>query len=261
MHLAGRVAIVTGGARGIGRGIVLALARRGAHVVVADLLADPAVDDAAEETIARARSEGVDALALPCDVRDPVQVEALVSAVIERFGHVDIGCANAGVIRESSLADGSVGDWRLMLDVNLTGSFLLVKSLTPHLTAQRSGALLMVSSIAAFRGGTHYTAYCASKAGLIGLTRATATELAPHGVRANAICPGYLATSMWYTDILPGMGEGDMDEQFRSVVAAAVPLGRPQTPEDIGHAAVYLCEADNVTGIALAVDGGHLAGP
>lgn len=261
MELSGRVAVVTGGARGIGRGIAVALARRGAHVVVADLLADPDIAREAEVTLAGAAAAGVQTLAVACDVRDAGQVDALAAAVLDRFGRVDIGCANAGVIRASPLAEGPVSDWELVVDVNLTGTFLLARALAPHLIAQRSGALVVVSSVAAFRGGAGYAAYCASKAGLIGLTRAIATELAPYNVRANAICPGYLATTMWYADILAGVGEADREAEFRSVVAGAVPLGRPQTPEDIGQAAVYLCEADNVTGVALTVDGGHIAGP
>lgn len=260
MELGGTTAVVTGAARGIGRGIAVALASRGANVVVADLLGDPAVAGEAERTKAAVEEAGGAALAVACDVRDEEQVEALVAAALERFGRVDVGVANAGVIRPAALSEPSSDAWRLTLDVNLTGAYLLAKSLTPHFTAQRSGVFLAVSSIAAFRGAANYTAYCTSKAGVIGFVRAMASELAPYDVRANAICPGHLATAMWHEEILPGMGGGDRDEQFRSVIEAAVPLGRPQTPYDIGQAAVYLCEADNVTGESLTVDGGHLAG-
>jgi meso-butanediol dehydrogenase/(S,S)-butanediol dehydrogenase/diacetyl reductase len=261
MELSGKTAIVTGGARGVGRGIAVALARKGANIVVADLLADPGLAAEAELTRAAVEAEGAEALTITCDVRDEEQAEALVASALDRFGRVDVGCANAGVIRASGLAEPSTEAWRLTLDVNLTGMYLLAKTLTPHFTAQRSGVFLAVSSIAAFRGAPNYTAYCTSKAGVLGFVRAMASELAPFDVRANAICPGYLATSMWFAEILPDMGEGDREEQFRSVIETAVPLGRPQTPDDIGRAAVYLCEADNVTGEALTVDGGHVAGP
>jgi meso-butanediol dehydrogenase / (S,S)-butanediol dehydrogenase / diacetyl reductase len=261
VELSGKAAVVTGAARGIGRGIAVALARSGADVVVADLVGDPGLAAEAEQTKAAVEATGRAAHVVECDVRDRAQVDALVDATVDRFGRVDVGVANAGVVRPAPLTDPSTDAWDLTLDVNLTGTYLLAKALTPRFVEQRSGVFLAVSSIAAFRGGAGYTAYCTSKAGVLGFVRAMATELAPYDVRANALCPGHLETAMWRDEILPDMGGDDPDAQFRDVIAAAVPLGRPQTPDDIGRAAVYLCEADNVTGEHLVVDGGHTAGP
>ena len=188
MELSGTTAVVTGGARGIGRGIAVALAREGANIVIADLLHDVALAKEAETTRAAVEAEGVKALAVACDVRDEEQVERLLQTTLEHFGRVDVGCANAGVIRVAALAEKPTDAWRLTLDVNLTGTYLLAKTLTPHLVAQRSGSFLAVSSIAAFRGAAGYTAYCTSKAGVMGFVRAMASELAVHNVRANAIC-------------------------------------------------------------------------
>lgn len=261
MELENCAALVTGGARGIGRGLAVALAAKGVDVLVADLVDDPSIAREAAETVRLVKSLGRDAVAVSCDVRREDETAAAVDAALARFGHLDIACANAGVIREGQVAGGSLADWTLTLDVNLTGAFLLARSAIPPMTARGRGIFLVTSSVAAYRGGVGYAAYCASKAGLLGFTRALATEVAPFGVRANALCPGYLATDMWFKDILPSLGAGDRDEQFAAVVRRAVPLGTSQTPADIGQAAVYLCEADSVTGIALSIDGGHLAGP
>jgi meso-butanediol dehydrogenase/(S,S)-butanediol dehydrogenase/diacetyl reductase len=150
-----------------------------------------------------------------------------------------------------------------VLDINLTGAWLSCKAVASTMKARRHGSITVISSVAATRGGAEYAAYCASKAGALGMMRALSHELAPFDVRVNAILPGYLATDMWYRSILGGKGEHDVAARaaFDAVIESSVPLQRPQTAEDLGQAAVYLAGARNVTGSELVVDGGRLAGP
>jgi meso-butanediol dehydrogenase/(S,S)-butanediol dehydrogenase/diacetyl reductase len=258
MELKGATVIVTGGARGIGRGIVAGFAAEGANVVIGDLLDRPELARECAETRALAEAFGVKTEAMAVDVRDFAQCEALVARALDRFGRLDVVCANAGVISTGSVAQLSPEEWDRVMAVNAKGVFLTCKAAVPVMVEQRHGCFVTTASIAGKRGAANVSHYCASKFAVIGFTQSLAMEMAPHNVRANAICPGYLGTHMWFDVLLAGVREqgGDTREAFERLSAQRVPLGRPQTPQDIGQAAVYLARADNVTGIALTVAGG-----
>jgi len=256
MDLNDTTAIVTGAARGIGRGIAISLARAGAHLVLADL--PPAQADL-DETRRLVEAEGVSALAVHCDVRDWAQVSALAQAAIERSGQIDILVNNAGVIRVAPVVAMSEEDWDLVLDVNLKGTFLCCKAVAPHMMKRRKGRIVNLSSIAGKQGRPGIAHYSTSKFGVIGFTQALAHELAPFDVTVNAVCPGEVDTAMWRDVLLPALAAatgGDTEAAWQGFMRDRVPLGRPQTAEDIGEAVVFLCRADNITGEALNVSGG-----
>ena len=263
--LRGKVALVTGAARGIGRGIALGLAEAGADVVLADLAAGSAgwsyplagqaeLEAAAKEVEAR----GVRALAVGCDVRQAEQVRALVSSAVQRLGRLDVVVNNAGVVHFGALADFDEGRWEQLFDVNVKGVFLVCRAAIPHLVRSQ-GCIVNVASVAGKRGYAGGTAYCASKFAVVGLTQALAVELGPQGVRVNAVCPGILATAMWnehLSDVLGAASGSRGREAFDAAVQRFIPLGREQTPEDVAGAVLYLATAPNVSGIALNVAGG-----
>ncbi len=256
MELKNAVAIVTGGARGIGRGIACALAEEGARVAVADL---PATDADRQETIAEIERLGGDALAVDVDVRDFAQAQAMVEAARAKWGRVDILVNNAGVIAIGPVVAFAEEDWDRVMDVNLKGTFLCSKAVGPHLMQQRSGRIINLSSIAGKKGRGGSSCYSATKFGIIGFTQALAHEMAPFDVTVNAICPGEVNTYMWREVLSPAIGAMagvSADEAFEGFIKTQVPMGRPQTVEDMGQAAVFLCRADNITGIALNVNGG-----
>jgi len=258
MELRGSTVIVTGGSRGIGRGIVEAFAAEGADIVIGDLLGNPEVASACADTVAAVQANGARVRSVSVDVRDPAANDALVAAALDAFGRLDVVCANAGVIVPKPLAQTSADEWDFMFDVNAKGAFLTCKAAIAHFAEQRAGCFVITASIAGKRGQAGAGAYAASKFAAVGLTQSLAMELAPLNIRANAICPGYLGTSMWLNDILAGPKEAGRDtaEVFEKFATRNTPLGRPQTPADIGQAAVYLARADNVTGVSLNVAGG-----
>jgi len=258
MELKGSTVIVTGGSRGIGRGIVEAFAAEGANIVIGDLLGDAAVAEACAETTRAVEAAGVGVHSLAVDVRDPDANDALVAAALERFGRLDVVCANAGVIVPKPLAQTSADEWDFMFDVNAKGAFLTCRAAIPHFASQKAGCFVITASIAGKRGQAGAGAYAASKFAAVGLTQSLSMELAPLNIRANAICPGYLGTSMWLNDILGRQKEAgkDTSQVFERFATQNTPLGRPQTPADIGQAAVYLARADNVTGVSINVAGG-----
>jgi meso-butanediol dehydrogenase/(S,S)-butanediol dehydrogenase/diacetyl reductase len=254
MTLSGKVALVTGAARGIGRGIALALARAGADVAVADLGAGGdgwtyrlAGKQELEDTAQELRTLGVRAEPLACDVSDPAQVAALVDATKQSFGQLDVLVNNAGLVIAGAVSDFDEKDWDRIMAVNLRGVFLMSRAAIP-LLAETRGAIVNIASIAGKRGYAGMSAYCASKFGVIGLTQSLAAELGGLGIRANAVCPGFLGTAMW--DYLG-------HDTMTGMVEERTPLRRAQTPEDIGDAVVYLATAPNVSGVALNVAGGY----
>lgn len=265
MSLKGKVAIVTGAARGIGKGIAVGLAKAGANVVVSDLggstrqwsyrLADG--DElvlAAKEIEAR----GVRSLAVPCDVTFANQVEQLFDVTTAEFGRVDIVVNNAGIVHFGPVAEFEEETWERLFDVNVKGVFLVSRAAIPHL-AKTAGSIINIASVAGKRGYANGAAYCGTKFAVVGITQAMAAELGPQGIRVNAICPGILATAMWNDHLSGIMGEGlgkTGREAFDSAVSQFIPLGREQTPEDIAGAAVYLAQAPNVSGISVNVAGG-----
>jgi NAD(P)-dependent dehydrogenase (short-subunit alcohol dehydrogenase family) len=256
MELRGTAAIVTGGARGIGRGIAYELAKEGVRIAIADL---PAVSAERDETIAGIKQLGGEAIAIDCDVRDWTQVQSMVSAAISSFGQIDILVNNAGVIRIGPAMAVSEEDFDLVMDVNVKGTFLCTKAIIPHMAGRRSGRIVNLSSIAGKRGRPFASVYCTSKWAVIGFTQSMAHELAPSNINVNALCPGEVDTHMWRDVILPmaaAASGGSKEQAWEDMLKRDVPLGRPQTVEDMGRAVVYLCREDNITGIAMSVSGG-----
>jgi NAD(P)-dependent dehydrogenase (short-subunit alcohol dehydrogenase family) len=247
--LTGKVALVTGASRGIGRAVALAFARHGADVLVNGRKAEPA------EAVADAiRDLGRRAAALPADVADPAAVARLAEAAAAFAPRLDILVLNAGVSPVYAPAEAHrVEDWRAILETNLTGAFLCVRALAPSLTARPGGRVLVMASIAALVGLPRLVAYNATKGGLLQLTRTLALEWAPHGVTVNALAPGFIET-----DMTAGLRE---HPALRERLLARVPLGRFGTPEDVAAAALFLASdaAAYITGAVLTVDGGWTA--
>jgi meso-butanediol dehydrogenase/(S,S)-butanediol dehydrogenase/diacetyl reductase len=267
VDLDGRVALVTGGARGLGRGIALALARAGCDVAISDIAraADGATPYAlASSADLAATASAVAALgrrsaAVTADVTSAADVARMMAEVEARLGGIDILVANAGVIAVAPVAAMDEAQWDRIFAVNVKGVFLCARAAIPLLTRRGRGRIVNVASIAGKTGRAGLAAYCASKAAVISLTQALAEELGPTGIAVNAICPGFIKTAM-FTEVLSPMlarlFEVPEDQVFGRFVERQTFLGRDQTPEDIGEAAVYLCRAENVTGITLTVAGG-----
>jgi meso-butanediol dehydrogenase/(S,S)-butanediol dehydrogenase/diacetyl reductase len=256
MDLTNAVAIVTGGARGIGRGIAYELAKEGARIAVADL---PVTSADRDETIAEIKRLGSDAIAIDVDVRDFAQCQAMVQTTIDTWGQVDVLVNNAGVIRIGPVVAFSEEDWDFVIDINLKGTFLCSKAVAGHMMERKRGAIVNLSSIAGKRGNPMVSAYTTSKFGVIGFTQSLAQEVAPSNVTVNAICPGEVDTHMWRDVLAPAIGAAtgvSAPEAFANFIQQRVPMGRPQTAADMGQAVVFLCKAENITGIALNVNGG-----
>ena len=271
MRIKGKTAIVTGAARGIGRAIATAYAAEGANVVAADLGAlavSPGTDwhytFAAETELASAAREisdgGGACLALEVDVSDRASCQNLVAKTAEAFGGIDILVNGAGIIKLGYIADFPESDWDRIFAVNAKGVFMLSQAALPWL--ERDGGIIInIASNAGKRGSPFNSAYCASKAAVIGLTQSMAAELAESAIRVNAICPGIVFTKM-QSDYLVEHRLKQYDGQsiesaYDAFVKDIVPLGAQQTPEDIAEAALYLTRAASVTGVALSVDGGN----
>jgi len=267
MRLEGRVAIVTGGARGIGEGIARCLAEEGARVAILDL--------DGEQAAATANAIGRGAIGFACDVAVEAEAADGVSHVITAFGGLDIVVNNAGAGRgpipleqiqqvAPGIANVPQASWDETLAQNLRTTFLVSKAAIPHLEARGSGAIVNISSIAGFTASPTLAAYAAAKAGVISFTRSLALELAPKDIRVNAICPGFLWTRAWegLAAVMqasnPAFASMSPRDIFLEVVKRGVPMGREQTPEDIGKLAAFLASDDarNITGQYIAVDGG-----
>ena len=260
MDLKDKTAIVTGGARGIGRGIALELAKAGANIVVADL---PAVADDVKETCKLVEAEGAQAISVQTDVRVFADCQAMAQAAVDKFGSIDILVNNAGVVGVAPVVTMSEEEWDRVIGVNLTGMFLASKACIPQLVQRDAGRIVNLSSMAGKKGAPGLAHYCASKFGVIGFTQSLALELGGANVTVNAICPGEVDSNMWRDVLLPALGgEGEEAQQatFDRFIRERVPLGRPQTVEDIGQAAVFLCQADNITGESINVTGGSEMG-
>ena len=247
MRLKDKVAIVTGGGYGIGRGICLAFAREGARVTVADNNQENAESVAAEIN----RANG-DALTFVVDVRDSARINVMVAKTVENFGRLDILVNNAGVRCVKPFLEHTEEDWRNMLDVNLTSQFLCAKAAVPHMLELGKGKIVNVASIAAFIGRPNRVAYCASKGGVLQFTRALATDMKGKNVYVNALTPGSIVTGM---NADPA-ADPDVDWGGETL------LERWGQPEDVAEAAVFLAsdESDYMTGADIKVDGGWLAG-
>ena len=248
MELTGKVALVTGAGRGIGRAIALGLAQAGARVAVNDI--DPA---SAGQTAADLAQAGFEAAAFPADVADEAAVDGLVAAVLDRWQRLDLLVNNAGVEPHGSLLDFPLADWQRTLDVNLTGPFLTSRTAAPHMQAQGGGAIVNISSIAGRAAGLrNRAAYVASKTGLIGFTRECAREFAAYNIRVNAVCPGVIITEM--------TAHLRQNEQMMRKWMEDIPQARLGEPDDVVGLVVFLCSdaARYITGQAINVDGGKV---
>ena len=244
-RLDGKIALVTGGSRGIGRGIALEFAREGADLAV-NYRRDEA---AARSTVEEIERLGRKAIALRADVADWPQVERMAADVLAAFGGLDIVVANSGVAsRTQSVWDMDIDHWHRVLGVDLHGAFYTCKATAKHLVDQRRGAIILVSSIGADVCGPLGAPYYVAKAGVNALTKSLAKECAPAGVRVNCIAPGLIETDMGTR----------MMQHYGDAILSGIPLGRAGQPQDIGRAAVYLASDDSafVTGKILRVDGG-----
>jgi 3-oxoacyl-[acyl-carrier protein] reductase len=247
MDLAGKVALVTGGGRGIGRGVALALARAGADVVVG-VSRDVAAAEAVAEEV---RGLGRRALARQADVSNGEQAEELVAAAVSELGRIDILVNNAGITRDGLLMRMPEADWDAVLDVNLKGTFHCTKAALKRMVRQRSGRIVNVTSVMGVTGNAGQANYAASKAGIIGLTKSTAKEVGSRGITCNAVAPGWIRTAM--TEGLP--------EEVAGQVLKQIPLGRLGEPEDVAGLVVFLCSdsASYITGQVVVVDGGLIS--
>ena len=237
--LEGKVALVTGGARGIGAAIARELATAGARV---------AVNYRSNRSAAEEVAAAIGGVALEGDVADPAQAQTLVERVESELGDLDVLVNNAGITRDTLLARMSDEDWAAVLGTNLGGAFHTSRAVARKMLRRRSGAIVNLTSVVGIHGNPGQANYAASKAGIIGFTKALARELGARGVRVNAVAPGYIDTEL--TRLLP--------EEIRGTILANTPLGRLGEPEDVARAVRFLCseEAGFVTGEVLLVDGG-----
>ena len=253
-----KIAIVTGGAQGLGAAICQRLAREGAHIVVADLNLAGAQETATEIT----KQTGRQAIAVGVDVTDEPQVEAMVQRTVDEFGRLDILVSNAGILIAEAVDEFPAGKWRAVIDVNLFGYFLCAKHAARVMKEQRSGAIIQINSKSGKKGSYKNSAYAASKFGGIGLTQSIALELAEYGVRANAICPGNLLDSPLWVDSLYAQYAkkwGITEEEVRQKYVDQVPMRRGCTYQDVTNVVVFLAsdQASYMTGQAINVTGGQ----
>jgi sorbitol-6-phosphate 2-dehydrogenase len=256
-----RIAVVTGGAQGLGEAICHRLAREGAHVVVADLNLEGA-ERVAREIVARTDRR---AMAVQADVTEEPQVEAMVARAVDEFGRLDILISNAGILIAGPVEAFPAEKWRAVMNVNLFGYFLCAKHAARVMKAQHSGVIVQVNSKSGKKGSYKNSAYAASKFGGVGLTQSVALELAEHGVRVNAVCPGNLLDSPLWTQGPNALFKqyarkwALTEEEVRQKYIDQVPMKRGCTYEDVCNAVVFLAsdQAGYMTGQAINVTGGQ----
>lgn len=239
----GKVAVITGASRGIGRSVALALAAKGATIVAVDM------DQASTEAVvAELQAAGGKALAVVGNVTSAADVERMVDAAVEAFGRVDILVNNAGITRDGLLMRMKDDDWDAVLNVNLKGAFLCTRAVFKVMSKQRYGRIINIASVVGQMGNAGQANYCASKAGLIGLTKSNSREMAKRSITVNAVAPGFIATAM--TDAL--------SDKVRDELTAQIPLERLGSAEDIANAVVFLASEQSgyITGHVLSVNGG-----
>jgi len=244
--MTGQTAIVTGASRGIGRCVALALAEAGAEVVVNYARSA----EAAEAVVAEILEAGGQAYALKADVAEEPAVKAMVDTVLERSGRIDVLINNAGITRDGLLMRMKMDDWQAVINLNLTGVFLCTRAVTRTMLKQKSGRIINITSVVGLMGNAGQANYAAAKAGVVGLTRSAAKEMASRGITVNAVAPGFIATDM--TKDLNAEG-----------ILAAIPLGRFGNPEQVAGAVRFLAAdpaAAYITGQVLQVDGGMVMG-
>lgn len=246
--LEGKVAVVTGASRGLGRAIAVALAEAGAAVAVSGRARVEL-----EETAARVRGAGQRALVVPADVTRYEEVEALAAGCLDGLGGLDILVNNSGVARIAALAEMALEDWQATIDTNLSGVFHGCRAAAAHMIARRAGKVINLASVSAAVGMAGYAAYAASKGGVVAFTRALGVEWARHNIQVNAIAPGWVVTDMNEAAFA--------DPRLRERLLRDVPARRPGRPEEVGGLAVYLASpaSDFMTGQTIYLDGGHSA--
>lgn len=256
MKLRGKVALVTGAGRGIGRGIAECMAKEGARVVIADINGQTASTTAAEMTAA-----GYQVIAVTADVTKADQVRAMVDKAYAVYGTLDVAVNNAGILRAKPLVDTPDDEWDLVMEANVKSVFLCCKEQAPRMVKSGGGAIINVASTAGIQGVAGLSNYCASKYAVVGFTSSIAREYARENLRINTLCPGIVGTDMW-----KGSGglaniwkmENETTEQaWERNVQSYLPQGVPQTAEDMGELAVFLATAPHIVGQAIAVDGGY----
>jgi 3-oxoacyl-[acyl-carrier protein] reductase len=242
-QLQGRVSVVTGGARGIGREIALLFAREGSDIVLVDVNAD-----ALESTRKEVESLGRACLTAITDVTKGAEVDSLIQKTLDKFKKIDILVNNAGITRDGLLVRMSEADWDLVLSVNLKGAFNCTKSVSKVMMKQRDGRIVNMASIIGIMGNAGQANYAASKGGLIAFTKTVAKELASRNVRANAIAPGFIQTDM----------TAKLSEEVKGEMLKHIPLGKLGTPADVANLALFLVSDDSayITGQVVQVDGG-----
>lgn len=244
--MTGQTAIVTGASRGIGRCVALALAEAGAEVVVNYARSA----EAAEAVVAEILAAGGQAYALKADVAEEDAVETMVKSVLERSGRIDVLINNAGITRDGLLMRMKTDDWQAVINLNLTGVFLCTRAVTRTMLKQKSGRIINITSVVGLMGNAGQANYAAAKAGVVGLTRSAAKEMASRGITVNAVAPGFIATDM----------TKDLDAE---AIRAAIPLGRFGHPEQVAGTVRFLAAdpaAAYITGQVLQVDGGMVMG-
>lgn len=244
MELMGKTAVVTGGARGLGKAIALKLAKMGANIVLCDIEASDAIDS----TCAEFKAAGYNAAVAKGDVRNENDVNKFMAAAVETFGSLDILINNAGITKDNLMIRMSEQDWDDVLDINLKGAFLCTRSAAKIMIKNRRGTIVNIASVAGVTGNAGQANYSSSKAGLIGLTKTTAKELSSRGIRCNAVAPGVIKSKM--TDVLP--------DKVKEMYIANIPLGRFGTPEDVAEVVGFLVSDSSsyVTGQVINIDGG-----
>ncbi|MGR3763827.1 3-oxoacyl-[acyl-carrier-protein] reductase [Rossellomorea sp. NS-SX7] len=244
MNLDGKVALVTGASRGIGREIALELAREGAKVVVNYSGSEAKANEVVDEI----KSIGREAVAIQCNVADSDSVQSMVKETISQFGALDVLVNNAGITKDNLLMRMKENEWDDVININLKGVFLCTKAVTRQMMKQRSGRIINISSIVGVSGNPGQANYVAAKSGVIGLTKTAAKELAPRGITVNAIAPGFISTDM--TDQLP--------EDVRNEMLKQIPLSRFGDPKDIAKVVSFIASESSsyMTGQTLHVDGG-----
>lgn len=243
--LEGKVALVTGGARGIGKAICERLAEEGASLAIVDIM-----QDVADETAAEFKAKGVNAAAFSANVAKVEDADSTVKAVIEEFGKVDILVNNAGITRDTLMMRMSEADWDAVIDVNLKGTFNFIKAVMRPMMKNKYGKIVNVASVVGRMGNAGQANYSASKAGVIGLTKTAAKELASRNVNVNAVAPGYIQTDM----------TKDLPEQAKEAFMLVTPMQRPGSAEDVAGVVNFLCspDSDYITGQVINIDGGLL---